>query len=505
MTAQDRYQFLLDTFKRLNRIDHAITMLSWDQMVMMPSGGVTSRSETLAELTVMRHELLSADSVGDAIAVCEDGLEGFPAGERRSVQEMRNAYQDVNCVPSDLVKAQVMAGSQCEHSWRTQREANDWPGFLVNFKPVVELAREEAQVRQSASQTPTPYDALLDLHCRGDSSELIDQVFGELKAALPSLIDAVIEQQGKSFDSMLAENSNDAKYPVSEQTQLSKALMASLGFDFNAGRLDVSAHPFSTGVAGDQRITTRYDESTFLDALLATAHETGHASYEAGLPEDWLGLPVGDSRNMCIHESQSLLFEKMVTLSPAFLKHLHRLIQQHLSAGKAVSYQALEQNARRVVKSYIRVEADELTYPIHVALRYDIERDLINNQMEAEHIPEAWDAAMQVGLGLSTKDNYRHGCLQDIHWTDGTFGYFPSYTMGAVNSAQLFQSLTKAHPDWASRFETGDITFVRNWLSENIWQHGSHLSSQELMQQATGEGTNAASLLAHLKARYINA
>lgn len=499
MSENTSYQALEAVFKRLNYLDHASTILGWDQMVMMPDGGVTGRSETLAELSVMRHELLASDSVSELITACEENIDSFDAGTRRSIQSMRQSYQDVSCLPADLVKAQVLAGAACEHGWRSQRENNDWTGFLKNFNEVVSLARDEASIRQDAIGSSTPYDALLDLHCRGDSSELIDSVFGELKVELPAMIDAAIEHQA-SNDGV---SETELRYPIAEQTGLSHALMVSLGFDFSAGRLDVSAHPFSTGVRGDQRITTRYDETTFLDALLATAHETGHASYEAGLPENWAGLPVGNSRNMCIHESQSLLFEKMVTLSDAFLQHLHGLIKTHLSASADLSFDTLRKQARRVSKSHIRVEADELTYPIHVALRYDIERDLINGKIEASDIPEAWDVAMQAGLGLSTKGNYTDGCLQDIHWTDGTFGYFPSYTMGAVNSAQLFQTLIQANPDWQARFAAGDIGFVRTWLSDNIWSIGSHRSSQELIKGATGHASTANSLLTHLKARYL--
>lgn len=501
MTDTPEYSELIQTFSRVNKLDHALVILSWDQMVMMPPGGVQSRSESLAELSVMRHELLSDERVGDWISACEAQSDALSEAQQRSVFEMRRSYNDASCLPADLVKAKVVAGSNCEHGWRSQRPENDWHGFLKNFETVVSLAKDEAAVRQAHAGTETAYDALLDLHCRGDSSQLIDSVFGQLKAKLPGMIDDVIERQANAG---ITNNkpAQDSHYSVAEQTALSQALLASLGFDFNAGRLDVSAHPFSTGVRGDQRITTRYDETTFLDALLATAHETGHASYEAGLPDAWQGLPVGQSRNMCIHESQSLMFEKMVTLSDAFLQHLHGLIKQHLTAAGNLSYEQLKAQARRVTKSFIRVEADELTYPIHVALRYDIERDLINGKLSAKDIPEAWDAAMMSGLGLSTEGNYTNGCLQDIHWTDGTFGYFPSYTLGAVNSAQLFESLRAAHSDWEERFAKGDISFVRDWLSENIWQHGCHLSSQGLMEQATGRGTDASSLLNHLTQRY---
>ncbi len=499
MTAT--YSELIQIFSRINKLDHALVILSWDQMVMMPPAGVDSRSESLAELSVMRHELLSDSRVGELIDTCEAKGAELSDAQRRSVFEMRRTYDDASCLPADLVKAKVVAGSTCEHGWRSQRPENDWKGFLKNFETVVSLAKEEAAVRQAHSKASTAYDALLDLHCRGDSSELIDDVFGQLKAKLPSMIDDVIERQA-SVGNTDHEPEQGATYPVAEQTALSKALLNSLGFDFNAGRLDVSAHPFSTGVRGDQRITTRYDETTFLDALLATAHETGHASYEAGLPDAWQGLPVGQSRNMCIHESQSLMFEKMVTLSDAFLQHLHGLITQHLTGASNLNYDQLKTQARRVTKSYIRVEADELTYPIHVALRYDIERDLINGKLEAKDIPDAWNAAMLSGLGLSTEGNYTNGCMQDIHWTDGTFGYFPSYTLGAVNSAQLFESLCAAHTDWEERFAHGDITVVREWLSNAIWQHGCHLSSQDLMKQATGRGTDPSSLLNHLNHRY---
>jgi len=500
MTAHPAYQILLDSFKRVDRIDHAVVILNWDQLVMMPEAGVQARAEALAELSVMRHEILSSEKIKEAIDHCQSDLSEFSDGEQRSLYEMSLVYEDISCLPSDLVKAKVMAGSRCEHGWRTQRSDNDWDGFLGNFKEVVALSREEARIRQSARDAASPYDALLDLHCRGDSSALIDKVFGELKAALPTMIDQAIEQQGRRSTHGATLTGH---FPVQEQTNLSHALMSSLGFDFSAGRLDVSAHPFSTGVRGDQRITTRYDESSFLDALLATAHETGHASYEAGLPAEWAGLPVGESRNMCTHESISLFFEKQLTLSKPFLAHLHGLIGQHLKDAKDLSLDALTAHARTVTKSFIRVEADELTYPLHVALRYDIERDLMNGVMEPEDIPDAWDAAMQAGLGLSTKDNYTNGCLQDTHWSDGTFGYFPSYTLGAVNSAQLFKAMTKDHTDWEAQLAAGETGFAREWLSNNIWKHGSHRSSQELMKAATGKGSDAGSLIAHLDERYL--
>lgn len=489
-------------FHRITQLDHANTFLSWDQMVIMPDAGMAPRSAAIAEIASMRHELLTApamaDWLNDITYELDQGL--IDPMMQAHVREMKRVWQQAMALPASLVHAQVLAGSQCEHGWRTQRKENDWNGFLHNFKEVVELSREEAQLRQA--QRPedfaTPYDAMLDLHCTGDSQQLISEVFAQLKQALPQLLQQVMEKQQSRH---LPDLTNH--YPIDQQQRLSEHLMHMLEFDFNAGRLDVSMHPFSTGVRGDQRITTRYRETDFADALQATAHETGHASYESGLPEQWQSAPVGFARNMCIHESQSLFFEKQVFLSRAFgrafLAHIHKF----LPSTKSLSADDLWHAQTRVSPSYIRVEADEVTYPLHVMLRYDIESALINGDIEPEAIPELWDSAMKEYLGLSTGDDHALGALQDIHWTDGSFGYFPSYTMGAVNSAQISAAIKQAHPDWQEHFARGDIGFARSWLSEHIWQLGSTIDSQEMMQAATGEGSNARHLLLHLDQRYL--
>ncbi len=490
-------------FHRLAQLDHASTFLSWDQMVMMPNAGNGPRSSALAELASLRHELLTAPAMSDWIGEVERELEsGMLAPTAAShVREMKRSWQQAMALPADLVHAKVMAGSRCEHGWRTQRGNNDWSGFLGNFREVVALSREEAQCRQAQAldRFATPYDALLDLHCTGDSQSLITGVFAELKRELPDLLQAVMDRQAAQIVSSV-----EGHYPIAQQQALSESLMGMLGFDFNAGRLDVSMHPFSTGVKGDQRITTRYRESDFADALQATAHETGHASYEAGLPDELQSFPIGRSRNMCIHESQSLMFEKQIFLSRAFGKALMEPLHRHLPTTRDIDSDRLWLAQTRVKPSLIRVEADEVTYPLHVMLRYDIESALINGRMEADAIPDAWEASLQDYLGLSVDGNHAMGCLQDIHWTDGAFGYFPSYTMGAVNAAQLTASLKQQHPDWQAQFAQGDIGFVRHWLADNIWRHGCELESQDLMRTATGEGSDPKHLLAHLRDRYLH-
>lgn len=495
----DRCQALDNHFKRLARIDHALIFLHWDHMVMMPPGGNEARSEAIAELTAMRHEMLTSPQLGDLLGEAAEGVQD--PGQLRSIKEMERMYQRAVCLPADLVKAKSLAGSICEHGWRNQRKDNDWPGFLENFQEVVRLARVEARARSDfrPGHFATPYDALLDLYCTGDSSSFLASIFARLKRELPALVQTVVAKQ--QADPAIDLHGH---YPIARQQQLNRELMGALGFDFNRGRQDESAHPFSTGCRGDQRITTRYRDSEFLEALLATAHETGHASYEDGLPALWDGLPVGLARNMCLHESQSLLFEKQLFLSRPFLTFFSSAIRRSLAAAAELDGPALWTAATRVRPSYIRVEADEVTYPLHVILRYEIESALINGTLEPRDIPAVWDAKMLEYLGLSTEGNHTDGCLQDMHWSDGSFGYFPSYTIGALNSAQLFAAIRRSHPDWQERLVAGEVGFIRKWLGHNIWSKASSMDSQDIIRAASGEGTNPDHFLGHIRDRYLH-
>ncbi|MFV0437259.1 MAG: carboxypeptidase M32 [Desulfopila sp.] len=492
-----RYNHAAEKFVQIARIDHALTFLQWDQLVKMPPQGNEARARSLAELVSIRHQLLTEPELAELLQAA--GCEELTPAQRVSLEEMERQQRQAICLPASLVKAQSLAGSTCEHGWRSQRKDNDWQGFLQNFVEVVRLSREEARLRQETDpeRFATPYDGLLDLYCSGDTSAFIHEVFVELKAELPRLLQEVQDRQQPAPD--LA-----GSYPLTAQKALSEKLMDCLGFDFSAGRLDVSMHPFSTGGRGDQRITTRFTESAFLEPLLSTAHETGHASYEAGLPVEWDDLPVGRARNMCIHESQSLLFEKQLVLSRPFLQFFTPVIHALLTDARQFDEEQIWQAAVTVRPGLIRTAADEVSYPLHVILRFEIESMLINGEVEPADIPELWDDRMQRYLGLRTVGNYRDGCLQDIHWTDGSFGYFPSYTIGALNAAQLFAAIRRAYPDWATRLAEGEIGFLRQWLYEKIWSKGSSMASQDLIREATGETTSPRHFLAHIEARYLN-
>ena len=295
------YEKLVQHNKKISRLEHLEAICGWDQASMMPEGGNQARSEALAELAVIKHELSTAPQLSDWFE--QAGREELDAEKVISLDEMKRSWQQANVLPAELVEQKSLACSKCEHAWRTQREKNDWQGFSQNLKEVVELARQEAQIRAEATGL-SRYDALLDLYEPGMTTSELDELFSDVKSWLPDLIQQIMERQSQDVTIQPV-----GPFPVEQQQDLSRSLMTKLGFDFNHGRLDKSIHPFCGGVPTDVRITTRYDEADFTSALMGVIHETGHARYEQGLPEKWAGLPVGKARSMGIHESQSLFFE----------------------------------------------------------------------------------------------------------------------------------------------------------------------------------------------------
>lgn len=491
----NNYQQLTRTFQRLSRFSHLGSIAHWDMAAMMPPGGSAARGEALAELGVLQHQILTDKKVADWLAGARQ--ENLNDDERANLREMTRAYQQAALLPESLVEAKSLAGNCCEHAWRTQRKNNDWAGFAPNLKEVVRLSREEARIRAEASGC-LPYDALLDIYEPGMTSSRLDVLFTDLKSWLPALLQNVVQKQ-----SSLKLIDPQGPFPTDSQRQLGLDAMTLLGFDFDGGRLDVSSHPFCGGVPEDVRITTRYDENDLLSALFGVVHETGHARYEQNLPRHWAGQPVAQARSMGVHESQSLFFEMQLGRSNAFLKHLLPMIQQRFAHQPAFTLDNFIAWSQRVERGYIRVDADEVSYPAHVILRYEIESALINGEIEVDDIPGLWNEKMQQYLGLTTEGNYRNGCMQDIHWTDGGFGYFPSYTLGAMYAAQLFQAARKALPELDNQLNEGNFSPLFGWLQQNIWQHGSRFSTSELMIKATGEDLNSRYFRDHLTARYL--
>ncbi len=494
MTAS-YYDKLCRTWQRLYHYSHAASILGWDRNAMMPPKGNTARAAAEAELQGLMHRVRTDPKLADELRAAES--ESLTDIERANLREMRRDWREANALPESLVQAKSLAGAECEHAWRAQRAANDWPGFLENFREVVRLSREEATLL-AADSGLSRYDALMDRYEPGVRSADIDRIFGDVKQWLPQLITRV---QAKQRDEPVIAPAGP--FPVARQRAMNLAIMQKLGFDFDSGRLDESAHPFSGGVPEDVRLTTRYREDDFVQSLMGTIHETGHARFEQNLPREWLGLAIGRARSYGLHESQSLSFEMQLARGRAFTDLLAPLLRQHFGDQPAFAPDNFHRVLTRVKPGFIRVNADEVTYPAHIILRYEIERALVEGDIEPDDIPALWDEKMQTLLGLDTRGNFKDGCLQDVHWSDGSFGYFPSYTLGAMYAAQWFAAMRGATPDLDARIATGDFTPVFDWLKTRVWSQACRWETPELVRRASGEALNPAHFRKHLETRYL--
>jgi carboxypeptidase Taq len=494
-TATPNYDALSTTWTRLHRLGHLQALAGWDQAANMPAKGNEARAAAMGEMAGLLHRMRTAPELGGQLQGAEQ--EDLSAWQRANLREMQRQWRASQALPVSLVQRQQLATARCEHAWRSQRPANDWAGFLANFKPVLALAREEAALL--AAQTGLrPYDALMDRYEPGMTCAQLDHVFGEVRQWLPGLIRQVTERQAQ--ESLITPV---GPFPVDRQSALCRQVMARLGFDFDAGRLDVSTHPFCGGVPEDVRMTTRFHEDDFMASLMGTVHETGHGRYEQNLPRDQLGQPVAEARSMALHESQSLSFEMQLGSHPGFVSLLAPMISAAFGSQPAFDAQNLHRLVTRVKPGCIRVDADEVSYPAHIILRYEIERPLIEGEIEAEDVPALWDAKMMELLGVDTRGNFRDGPMQDVHWPEALFGYFPCYSLGAMYAAQWFAAMRRATPDLDARIGAGDLSAVFNWLRENIWTQASRWTTDELALRASGELLNPAHFKAHLEARYL--
>ena len=493
--AQDPYTRLQDRFARLADLGDATAMLHWDMSTMMPPGGAEARGRQLAELSAVQHGILTDPATEDWLEAAEpDGTWAMA-----NLAEMRRRWAHATALDEPLVKALSIAATTCETAWRGARADDDFTAVLPHLERLLDLVRQSAKAKADRLGLD-PYDALLDQYDPGTRRTDIDPVFADLGTFLPDFTARVLDAQAATPHP----SPPSGDFPLDRQETLSRALMADLGFDFNHGRLDVSLHPFCGGTVDDVRITTRYDETDFTAALMGVLHETGHALYERGLPTDWRGQPVGEARGMSLHESQSLLIEMQVCRSRPFLAYAAPRFAAAFN-GSCPAWQAenLYRLQTRVERSLIRVDADEVTYPAHIILRYELETAMLAGDLAPSDLPGAWNAAMERLIGIRPTDD-RDGCLQDIHWYDGAIGYFPTYTLGAIAAAQLFAAARTAETDIEPGIERGDFRPLLAWLGANVHGRGSSASMQEILTDATGSPLDAAPFKAHLKARYLD-
>jgi carboxypeptidase Taq len=493
--ATPAYSELEQRHARIYRFEHLGSIVGWDQAANMPPKGNEARAAAMAELDTLLHGLRTDAWLRDLLQRAED--EPLDDWQRANLREMRRDWRASNALPARLVEQRTLATARCEHAWRRQRPANDWAGFVENFRPVLRVAREEAQCLSQETGL-APYDALMDRYEPGMTSAEVERVFGDLKTWLPDLVRKVQERQ-RDEPVLLPQG----PFARPAQKAISLAMMQRLDFDFDAGRLDESTHPFSGGVPEDVRLTTRYLDHDLHQSLMGTVHETGHARYEQNLPRSWLGQPIARARSYGIHESQSLSFEMQLGAHPGFVRMLVPMLVEHFGAQPAFEVDNLCRLMTRVKPGFIRVDADELTYPAHVILRFEIERALIEGGLEVEEIPALWDRKMADYLGVDTRGNFADGPMQDVHWPSGAFGYFPCYTLGAMYAAQWFAAMRRATPDLDAQIEAGNLKPVFDWLSANIWQQASRWETPELSLRASGERLNPAHYRAHLERRYL--
>lgn len=490
------YARLKARFARIAALGEAASMLHWDASAMMPPGGGAARGEQLAALAGLSHELLTAPVVAEDLEIAR--AEGL--WEEANLDLMARTHARATALPTELVEASARANSACEKIWREAKARADFAMVAPALTEVVRLQRETAQAL-AAALSMDPYDALMDGYQRGVTAADVEPVFAAYEAFLAEALPrAEAIQAARPAPLPLP-----GPFPVPVQRELCARLSARIGLDYEHARLDESLHPFCGGTPTDVRLTTFYDEHDVAKALLGVLHETGHALYERGLPAAFARQPVGDAAGMAAHESQSLIVEMQACRSDAFLGFLGGELRAAFGGDPAAYGPAnLAANWRRVERGFIRVDADEITYPAHVILRFRLERAMIQGGLDIADLPGAWNEGMQRMLGI-TPPNDAKGCLQDIHWHDGAFGYFPSYTLGAMAAAQLMKAARAAEPGIDAALAQGDMAPLLAWLRVHVHGKGSLLGFQDLLRAATGKPLDPQDFMNHLRARYLDA
>jgi carboxypeptidase Taq len=490
------YDRLKARFARISLLGQSQAMLHWDAAAVMPQGGAEARGEQLATLSGLSHELLTAPQAAEDLAEAEAQGEWDGA----NLELMRDAHRRATALPTVLVEAATRANAACEARWRTARAQSDFALVAPALREVVRLQRETAAALSDATGL-SPYDALMEGYQRGIGASDVEPIFTAYEQFLREALPRAEAIQARHP----APRPLPGPFPVPAQQALCRAMAERVGLDFDHARLDESLHPFCGGTPTDVRITTRYNPDSVAQALLGVLHETGHALYERGLPAAFAHQPVGEAAGMAAHESQSLIIEMQASRSDAFLHFVGPELRARFG-GDAAAYDPANLAVlwRRVERGFIRVDADELCYPAHVILRFRLERALIGGALEVEGLPAAWNEGFGHLLGITPPDDAR-GCLQDIHWYDGAFGYFPSYTLGAMAAAQLMRAARAAEPGLDAALEQGDFTPLRNWLRRAVHGQGSRLGFQDLLRAATGKPLDPADFTEHLRGRYLGA
>jgi carboxypeptidase Taq len=493
-SSKELYEEYVRYMRKIADIKNALAVLQWDQETYLPPKGAAARGQQIATLSETSHEWLVAARLGALLNDLNDRNDLRPE-EKRNVALSLEDYNKQKKFSPEFIRLLSETTSRSWHSWIKGRQANSFALFGNDLAQLVELKRQEAELAGYAGH---PYDALLDEFERGCTVSLLDRVFNEVRQPLKELLDRIAASPETVDNSFLRQH-----YPRQQQWEFGMGLIRQMGFDLQAGRQDLSEHPFTTSFSTkDVRITTRIDENDLGHMTWSCIHEAGHALYEQGLPEEYYGLPLGEYASLSIHESQSRLWENNVGRSHAWWQHGYPLLQKTFPGQlDKVSLEQFYRGINKVGPSLIRTEADEVSYHFHVMIRYELEKKLIEGSMQVQELPGYWNEQYTRYLGVEVTDD-KHGCLQDVHWSHGSFGYFPTYSLGSFYAAQLYAVAEKEEKGLREGVLRGDTALLLDWLRRHIHQYGRQYNSEEICQQATGETLNIQHFLGYLLDKY---
>lgn len=494
MKNQAAYDELLSHLNRIHHLETVSGLLGWDEQVNLPPKSTDLRARQHAVMAETRHAAATAARLGELLATLESSAGELDADQRVVVREARRDYDRATKLPADFVREKAAQSSIGYHAWAKARAASDFAGYAPVLEKNLELAKREAAYLGWGDR---PYDYMIDKHDPGMTAAVITQLFTELKAGLVPLVRQITASPVKPQRELLR------GFPVEAQRDFLREVTEKLGFDYGRGRIDVSLHPFCSGSGADIRMTTRFNADEPLDSLFSSIHETGHGLYEQGLPAGHHATALGQAAGMGVHESQSRLWENQVGRSREFWRHFEpRFRATFPEQTKAVASDELYLAVNTVAPTLIRVDADEVTYNLHIILRFEIEQRLFAGTLAVRDLPAAWNALAQELLGL-TPANDREGVLQDVHWSDGAFGYFPSYCLGNMLAAQLWYRVLELRPELPQDFAAGNFGWLLGWLQQNVHALGKRYPLPGLARRVTGDELSPRALLRYLQERYV--
>lgn len=489
--SKELYDRYLEITQKAADLQYAAAVLGWDQEVYMPPKGEQYRGRQLATLSTQAHELVTSPEYGNLLS--ELSQQGLNDTQSANIRLSLEDYEKNKKLPSSFIDELTRQTSASYNAWIKARKANDFELYAPELEKMIALKKKQANLYGYEKH---PYDALLDDYEKGATVTMLDPIFAALKQDLPPLMQKL--QQLHFNDGFFSRH-----YPKEQQWDFSMLVLKKMGYDLEAGRQDISEHPFTTSFAPtDVRVTTRVDEHNFASLLWSSIHEGGHALYEQGLPEDQYGLPLGAAASLSIHESQSRLWENCVGRSKDFWQYFYpKLNEEFPNALFDITVEHFWQGANKVQPSLIRTEADEVSYHFHVMIRYEIEKALIEGSLDIKDLKQVWNDMYREYIGITPKDD-KTGVLQDIHWSHGSFGYFPTYSLGSFYAAQFFEQARKDISGLNEQIAGGDFSPLLQWLRKNIHQYGRRYRSEELCKKVTGKGLTLASFMSYLNDKY---